>query len=126
MIFSTAEQVPGYRAQPVGLLMDTETIGLHVGRDILLKITDWLGGRSRVMDKQAQVALQQAAARLEQRARALGADAVLAVRLTVQPIGIKRTAMVQAVIYGTAVKLAPLGDAPAAHPLLPLKEIETC
>ncbi|WP_447859713.1 heavy metal-binding domain-containing protein [Nitrospira calida] len=113
MRFSTTDGIPGHVCEVIGLLMDTETLGLHAGRDLLLRLTDKLGGRSRVMDKQAQVALEAAAKRLADRAAALGADAVVGVRLIVQPVGIKRTAMVQAVIYGTAVRLKPL--APAAE-----------
>jgi uncharacterized protein YbjQ (UPF0145 family) len=118
MIFTTADSVAGHRAVPLGLLMDTETVGLHLGRDLILKLTDWFGGRSNVIDKQAQEALQKAATRLTERARALGAGAVVAVRITVQPIGIKRTAMIQAIIYGTAVRLEPEDAARAdARPL---------
>lgn len=110
VLVTTAESVPGYQTMPVGLVMDIQTLGLHVGRDILLRLTDWLGGRSRVIDKQAQVALEMAASRLVDRAKQRGADAVIATRLIIQPIGIKKTAMIQAVIYGTAVRLVPLAS----------------
>lgn len=117
MILATTETVPGYLIEPIGLLMDTETIGLHVGRDILLRITDFLGGRSRVIDKQAQVALEAAARRLCERAKQLNADAVLGVRVIIQPVGVKRTAMIQAVLYGTAVRLQPLPISPRTQPI---------
>jgi uncharacterized protein YbjQ (UPF0145 family) len=108
MIFATTDTIAGYQAVPLGLVLDTQTVGLHLGRDILLKLTDFFGGRSHVIDRQSQEALQKAAERLEERAKALGATGVLAVRMMVQPIGVKRTAMVQAVIYGTAVRLEPV------------------
>jgi uncharacterized protein YbjQ (UPF0145 family) len=108
MLVSTTDVVPGQAYHVLGFVADMETLGLHVGRDILLRITDWIGGRSRVLDKQAQVALQAAAARMVDRARQMGANAILGVRMQIQPVGIKRTAMVQAIIYGTAVKLVPL------------------
>lgn len=110
MLLATLDTISGYHIEPIGLIMDTETIGLHVGRDILIRITDLIGGRSRVIDKQSQAALESAATRISERAKQLGADAVLGVRLIIQPIGVKRTAMVQAVIYGTAVRLRPLSS----------------
>lgn len=120
MLLATIETIPGYQVEPIGLLMDTQTIGLHVGRDILLRITDFLGGRSRVIDKQAQVALEEAARRLCNRAKQLEADAVIGMRVIIQPVGVKRTAMIQAILYGTAVRLQPL------HPPARTQAISAC
>ena len=102
MIVTTTPSVEGRSiAAYHGIVVGEAILGANVFRDIFAGITDIIGGRSSAYEASLGEARATALRELEERARALGADAVVGVDLDYEVIN--NMLMVSA--SGTAVTL---------------------
>ena len=102
MIVTTTPSVEGRAiATYHGIVVGEAILGANVFRDIFAGITDIIGGRSGAYEASLGEARQTALRELEERAKALGADAVVGVDLDYEVIN--NMLMVSA--SGTAVTL---------------------
>ena len=102
MIVTTTPSVEGRSiAAYRGIVVGEAILGANVFRDIFAGITDIIGGRSSAYEASLGEARETALRDLEERARALGADAVVGVDLDYEVIN--NMLMVSA--SGTAVSL---------------------
>ncbi len=102
MIVTTTPSVEGRSIVDYkGVVVGEAILGANVFRDIFAGITDIIGGRSGAYEASLGEARATALGELEDRARALGADAVVGVDLDYEVIN--NMLMVSA--SGTAVKL---------------------
>ena len=105
MIVVTTPDEPGRKvAMVLGQVRGNTIRARHLGRDILAGLRNLAGGEIREYTKMMAEAREQAIDRMMEEARALGADAVLAVRF--QTCEVARGAA-EMLCYGTAVTLAP-------------------
>ncbi|MEM8729326.1 MAG: heavy metal-binding domain-containing protein [Pseudomonadota bacterium] len=102
MIVTTTPSVEGYQiAEYKGIVAGEAILGANVFRDIFAGITDIIGGRSSAYEQELGRAREVAMSELEERATALGANAVVGVDLDYEVIN--NMLMVSA--SGTAVVL---------------------
>ena len=102
MIITTTPSVEGYQiADYKGIVVGEAILDANVFRDIFAGITDIIGGRSGAYEQELGRAREVALAELEERAVALGANAVVGVDLDYEVIN--NMLMVSA--SGTAVVL---------------------
>ena len=103
MILTTTGQVEGRRvAQYRGIVVGEAIMGANVFRDLFASITDIVGGRSGTYESKLQDARDTALRELEQRAAAVGADAVIGIDLDYEVVG---ESMLMVSASGTAVVL---------------------
>jgi uncharacterized protein YbjQ (UPF0145 family) len=103
MIVTTTPSVEGYSiAEYKGIVTGEAILGANVFRDLFAGITDILGGRSKAYEEELAKARQTALAEMQDRARELGANAVVGVDLDYEVIN--NMLMVSA--SGTAVRIA--------------------
>ncbi|QBF31806.1 heavy metal-binding domain-containing protein [Thalassococcus sp. S3] len=102
MIVTTTPSVEGYAiADYKGIVVGEAILGANVIRDVFAGITDILGGRSGAYEEELAKARATALEEMEDRARDLGANAVVGVDLDYEVIN--NMLMVSA--SGTAVQL---------------------
>ena len=105
MILVTTDAVPGREvARVLGLVRGNTIRARHVGADIMAHLRNAAGGEVHEYTKMLAEAREQAIDRMLEEARALGADAVVAVRFSTSEV-MKGAA--EMMCYGTAVTLAP-------------------
>ena len=105
MIITTTDQVEGRRViDYLGVVTGEAIIGVNVFRDFFAGIRDIVGGRSGGYQNALKDAREHAMADLQDAARRLGADAVVAVDLDYEVLG-KENGMLMVSINGTAVRL---------------------
>ncbi|MBS0123966.1 heavy metal-binding domain-containing protein [Thetidibacter halocola] len=103
MILTTTGTVEGRRVTDYrGIVVGEAIMGANVVRDFFAGITDIVGGRSGAYESKLQDARQTALLELEQRAAALGANAVIGVDLDYEVVG---DSMLMVSASGTAVVL---------------------
>ncbi len=103
MLVVTTEAVPGREvAEALGLVKGSTVRAKHLGSDIVAALRNLVGGEVREYAALLAGARAQALDRMIAEARALGADAVVAVRLETSTI---QAAASEVVAYGTAVRL---------------------
>ncbi len=85
-----------------GIVTGEAILGANVFRDIFAGITDILGGRSGAYEKELAKARETAMAEMEERAHAMGADAVVGIDLDYEVIN----NMLMVSVSGTAVSLS--------------------
>lgn len=101
MIVTTTNGIDGHRiAEYRGIVVGEAIMGANVFRDFFAQITDVVGGRSGAYESKLQDARDTAMNELEQRAEALGADAVVGVDLDYEVVG---DSMLMVSASGTAV-----------------------
>lgn len=104
MIITTTPNIEGSRITAYhGLVVGEAIMGANFVRDFFASITDVIGGRSGAYEAKLQDARDAATKELEQRARKLGANAVVGVDLDYEVVGDK---MLMVSISGTAVTIA--------------------
>ncbi|TFL18294.1 heavy metal-binding domain-containing protein [Jannaschia formosa] len=102
MIVTTTPSVEGRRISVYhGIVVGEAILGANVFRDMFAGITDIIGGRSGAYEKSLMEARETALRELEERARAIGGNAVVGVDLDYEVIN--NMLMVSA--SGTAVTL---------------------
>jgi len=104
MIITTTNNVEGREvAEYLGMVGGDAIVGAHIFKDIFSAFRDFFGGRSGSYEKTIRDAKQMALEDLEESARAMGADAVLAVDLDYEVLG-KTNGMLMVSANGTAVR----------------------
>lgn len=107
MIVTTTDSVEGGRiAQYLGIVSGDAVMGSNIFRDLFASIRDVVGGRAGSYESLLQQAKDQAVADMVERARQLGADAVVAVDLDYEVIGGDSKTLLMVSANGTAVTLA--------------------
>jgi uncharacterized protein YbjQ (UPF0145 family) len=103
MIITTTPSVEGYQiSEYFGVIAGEAILGANIFRDLFAGITDIIGGRSGAYEESLGKARETAMRELEERAAALGANAVVGVDLDYEVIN--NMLMVSA--SGTAVRIA--------------------
>lgn len=103
MIITTTNSIEGRAITGYkGIVVGEAIMGANVVRDVFASITDIVGGRSGAYESKLQDARDTALMELEQRARQLGADAVVGVDLDYEVVG---QSMLMVSASGTAVSL---------------------
>lgn len=104
MIITTTQNIEGHRITAYhGIVVGEAIMGANVFRDIFASVTDIVGGRSGAYEGELQAARDTALTELEERARAMGANAVVGVDLDYEVVG---QSMLMVSASGTAVSLA--------------------
>ena len=105
MILATTDEIAGRKIDRVlGLVRGNTIRARHVGADIVAHLRNAAGGEVIEYTKMLAEAREQAIDRMLEEARALGADAVVAIRFQTAEV-MKGAA--EMMCYGTAVVLAP-------------------
>lgn len=105
MLITTTHTIEGRRiVEYKGVVSGQVISGAHVGRDVLAKLTDFVGGRSTSYEKVLRKAFDAALEEVEGEAEMRGANAVVGVGVDYEAIHVKGT-MLMAVATGTAVVL---------------------
>ena len=103
MLMVTTEMVAGREvAETLGLVRGATVRAKHVGVDIMAGLRNLVGGEMKSYSSMLAGAREQALDRMAEEARALGADAVVAVRMETSAIAQGAS---EIVAYGTAVRL---------------------
>ena len=107
MIITTTPTVENRPVQKYhGIVCGEVIAGVNFVKDFFAGIRDVIGGRSGTYEEELVKARNQALADLEQRAQALGADAVIGVDIDYEVLG-NQTSMLMVSASGTAVTLSP-------------------
>lgn len=103
MILTTTSTVEGHRITEYrGIVVGEAIMGANVVRDFFAGITDIVGGRSGAYEAKLEDARDTAMSELQERARALGANAVVGIDLDYEVVG---DSMLMVSVSGTAVVL---------------------
>ena len=104
LLLSTLETVPGYSIQKhLGLVQGSSVRAKHFGRDIMAGFKNMVGGELKGYTELLQETRDEAIARMQAEAAAIGANAVLNVRLATSSVS---AGAAEVFAYGTAVVLA--------------------
>lgn len=99
----TSDEIPGRRiTSALGMVRGSTVRARHLGNDILASLKRVVGGEVDDYTKLLAEAREQALDRMVEQAKALGADAVVAVRYASAEIA---SGAAEVLIYGTAVTL---------------------
>ncbi|HAK12065.1 MAG: heavy metal-binding domain-containing protein [Chitinophagaceae bacterium] len=105
MILSTTNTIEGRPIQSYkGIVTAEAIIGANLFKDLFAGIRDIVGGRSGTYERVIEEARQHAMNELQQKAAALGANAVVGIDLDFETIGANGS-MLMVVATGTAVSL---------------------
>ncbi|WP_420575824.1 heavy metal-binding domain-containing protein [Ekhidna sp.] len=105
MLLTTTNSVEGKTISTYyGMVTGEAIIGANIFKDIFASITDIVGGRSGAYEKSLRDAKNIAIQEMIEAARALGANAILAIDLDYETLG-KDSGMMMVSANGTAVKL---------------------
>jgi uncharacterized protein YbjQ (UPF0145 family) len=103
MILTTTGQVDGYEVEEyLGVVFGEAIVGANIFRDLLASIRDIVGGRSGAYEAELKKAREIALQELAERARALGANAVIGIDVDYEVLG---QSMLMVTASGTAVRL---------------------
>ena len=103
MLLTTTATVEGYPIQRYLGLVSGETIsGVNVIKDITAGFSNFVGGRSASYEQEIQAAYNTAISEMSQRAQAMGANAVVGIRVDYFTAGTDN-GMLAAIANGTAV-----------------------
>ena len=104
MLLTTSDAIPGREiTETLGLVNANAVRARHVGRDILAGLKNLVGGEIGAYRQLLVESRAEAIERLEAEATAMGADAVVALRLSTAAV---MGGAAEILAYGTAVKLA--------------------
>ena len=103
MIITTTSSIEGHKIRHYhGIVVGEAIMGANIVRDVFASITDIVGGRSGAYEAKLQDARETALRELEERARAVGGNAVVGVDLDYEVVG-KSGSMLMVSVSGTAV-----------------------
>lgn len=106
VITTTTDSIDGRRITEYrGVVSGEAVMGTNVFRDFFAGIRDIVGGRSGSYEKELRRARDMALEELAEKAKDLGADAVVGVDLDYEHIGTGDRSMLMVSANGTAVKL---------------------
>jgi uncharacterized protein YbjQ (UPF0145 family) len=105
MIITTTPTIEGRTiVEYKGVIFGEVITGVNILRDIAASIRDFVGGRSGSYEEELVKARTNAMSEMEDRARAIGADAVVGVDIDYEVLG-GSNGMLMVTASGTAVKL---------------------
>ena len=105
MLKVTSDTIPGREIEEtLGVVVANAVRARHVGRDILAGLKNIVGGEIGAYQHLLMESREEAIARVEADAAALGADAIVALRMATSSI---TQGASEVLVYGTAVKLRP-------------------
>jgi uncharacterized protein YbjQ (UPF0145 family) len=105
MIITNIEQIPGKTIiQELGLVQGSTVRGKHIGKDIGAFFKGLVGGEIKGYSELLVEGREEAIERMTKEAEALGADAVVNVRMATSSI---TGGAAEMMVYGTAVKFEP-------------------
>ncbi len=105
IIITTTESIPGYRIVKVlGIVSGSTVRARHIGRDLLAGLKNIVGGEISEYTELLAEARDEAIRRMVEKARALGANAVVNVRLGSSQVA---QGAAEILAYGTAVIVEP-------------------
>ena len=108
MIVATTEELPGYRVKRViGLVSGSVVRARHIGRDILAVLRNIAGGEVKEYTELLAEARDEAVRRMVERARSMGANAIIGVRFATTAVA---AGAAEVLAYGTAVEVEPTGE----------------
>ena len=103
MLMTTTDVIPGKAYTVLGVVMGSFVNSKNIGHDIGASFKTLVGGELKSYTKMMDEARDQAFSKMEANARAIGADAIIGIRIT-------SSAMMQGasevLTYGTAIKWA--------------------
>ncbi|KFL43727.1 hypothetical protein CH76_05280 [Lysinibacillus sp. BF-4] len=103
MLVTTTPQIEGHQiVEYHGIVSGEAIMGANVVRDIFASVTDIIGGRSAAYEDKLAEGREIALKEMEERARAMGANAVIGVDLDFETV---REGMMMCVAAGTAVTI---------------------
>lgn len=103
MILTTTPTIEGYPVkQYLGVVASETIIGANVFRDIMAGLRDFFGGRSSSYEEVLKKAKDTALQELQERATAMGANAVIGIDLDYETVG-SNGSMLMVTASGTAV-----------------------
>jgi len=101
VIVTTTDYIPGYRIKKVlGLVSGSVVKARNIGRDIMAALRNIAGGEIVEYTELLATSRDEAIKRMVEKAKALGANAVIGVRLTTANI---MSGAAEVLAYGTAV-----------------------
>jgi uncharacterized protein YbjQ (UPF0145 family) len=104
MLVTTTNNIEGKEiTQYHGLVSGEAILGANIFKDIFASIRDIVGGRSQAYEQELQKAKDIALGEMTARAREQGANAVIAVDLDYETIGMGSSNMLMVSASGTAV-----------------------
>ncbi len=105
VIVTTLEFVPGYKIKKVlGIVSGSTVRARNIGRDIIASLRNLAGGEIVEYTELLASSRDEALSRMIEKAKALGANAVLGVRFSTSAI---MSGAAEIVAYGTAVVVEP-------------------
>jgi len=105
MITTTTNNIEGRPVREyLGIVTGETIIGANIFKDLFAGIRDIVGGRSGTYERVIQEARASALAEMQDKARSIGADAVLGVDLDFETVG-SGGSMLMVIATGTAVRL---------------------
>ncbi|MDY6230772.1 putative heavy metal-binding protein [Peptostreptococcus porci] len=105
MIITTTNSIEGREvAEYKGIVFGEVVSGINILKDIGAGLRNIFGGRSQGYEDELLVARENALKEMEDRARSMGADAVIGVKMDYEVLGADN-AMLMVTCSGTAVKL---------------------
>ncbi|MEO5706257.1 MAG: YbjQ family protein [Alteraurantiacibacter sp.] len=105
MIVVTTNMIEGHAVQQYYGIVTGEVIaGANIVRDIFASVTDIFGGRSGKYEEVLSRAREQALGEMQERAQAMGANAVIGVDIDYEVLG-KAGSMLMVSVSGTAVRI---------------------
>ena len=108
MLISTTEELQGFEiTEYLGLVHGDIVSGANILRDVMATVTDFVGGRSAAYEEELKNSREHCLTEIRDRARRLGADAIVGLQLDFEVIG-SRGAMIMVTAAGTAVRLRKL------------------
>ncbi len=102
MLIVTTETVPGKRLEPLGIVKGSTIQSKHIGKDIGEGLKTLIGGELRYYTQMMDEARGIATDRMVAEAKALGADAVIGVRIATSAV---MQGAAEVIVYGTAVRV---------------------
>lgn len=107
MIITTTNSVEGRKIMTYQNIVFGEVItGINVIKDIGAGFRDFFGGRSQGYEEELIQARNEALEEMKSRAKAMGADAVIGIKMDYEVLG-QAGSMMMVTASGTAVKLEP-------------------
>ena len=103
MIITSTDGIPGKQIkETIGIVKGNTIRAKHIGRDIMAGFKQIIGGEIKSYTTMFIEAREQAISRMEEEAKKLNADAIVAVRMATAQI---MPGAAEIMCYGTAVKL---------------------
>lgn len=103
MILTTTNTIEGKKiVKYVGLVSGEAIIGANIFKDFFASITDIVGGRSGSYEKVLKEAKENAVKEMEEKARQVGANAIVGIDLDYETIG-SSSSMLMVSASGTAI-----------------------